>query len=65
MMFKALVMVCSLYDPTNCTVFSDTIKLRETEELCRARIEEMVEVIQMTMRVPVEYKFKCELEKST
>ena len=62
-MFKALVMVCSLSDPTNC-VFSDTIKLRETEELCRARIEEMVEVIEMTMPVPVEYKFKCQLEKS-
>ena len=57
-------MVCSLSDPTNCTVFSDKIKLRETEELCRARIEEMVEVIEMTMPVPVEYKFKCELEKS-
>ena len=63
-MFKALVMVCSLSDPTNCTVFSDTIKLRESEELCRARIEEMVEVIEMTMPVPVEYKFKCQREKS-
>ena len=63
-MFKALVMVCSLSDPTNCKIFSDTIKLRETEELCRARIEEMVEVIEMTMPVPVEYKFKCELKKS-
>ena len=59
-MFKALVMVCSLADPTQCTIFEDTIKLRETEELCRVRIE----VIQMTMPAPVEYKFKCELKKS-
>ena len=57
-------MVCSLADPTQCTIFEDTIKLRETEELCRVRIEEMVEVIQMTMPAPVEYKFKCQLEKS-
>ena len=64
MMFKALVMVCSSADPTQCTIFEDTIKLRETEELCRVRIEEMVEVIQMTMPAPVEYKFKCELKKS-
>tara|TARA_R100001509_G_scaffold144936_1_gene101371 strand:+ start:39 stop:236 length:198 start_codon:yes stop_codon:yes gene_type:complete len=64
MMFKALVMVCSLVDPSQCTIFEDTIKLRETEELCRVRIEEMVEVIQMTMPAPVEYKFKCQLEKS-
>ena len=64
-MFKALVMVCSLADPTQCTIFEDTIKLRETEELCRVRIEEMVEVIQMTMPAPVEYKFKCELKKSS
>ncbi len=64
MMFKALVMVCSLADPTQCTIFEDTIKLRETEELCMVRIEEMVEVIQMTMPAPVEYKFKCELKKS-
>ena len=64
MMFKALVMVCSLADPTQCAVFEDTIKLRETEELCKIRIEEMVEVIQMTMPTPVEYKFKCEIEKS-
>jgi hypothetical protein len=63
-MFKALVMVCSLADPNNCTVFSDTIKLRETEELCKARIEEMVEVIQMTMKSPMEYKFKCERKES-
>ena len=63
-MFKALVMVCSLADPTQCTIFEDTIKLRETEELCSVRIEEMVEVIQMTMPAPVEYKFKCELKKS-
>jgi hypothetical protein len=63
-MFKALVMVCSLADPTNCTVFSDTIKLRETEELCKARIEEMVGVIQMTMESPMEYTFKCERKES-
>tara|TARA_Y100000114_G_scaffold57180_1_gene52353 strand:+ start:170 stop:364 length:195 start_codon:yes stop_codon:yes gene_type:complete len=63
-MFKALVMVCSLADPTQCTIFEDTIKLRETEELCKVRIEEMVEVIQMTMDYPVEYKYKCEPKKS-
>ena len=48
----------------NNTLHNLHIPHSETEELCKVRIEEMVEVIQMTMDYPVEYRYKCEPKKS-
>lgn len=59
-MFKAMVLVCTLAQPTTCVVFEDNIKLRETEEECRIRATEMVEQLQATLPFPNHMAFKCE-----
>lgn len=41
MMFKALVIACSIANPQMCITFEDTLKKLETEEQCVERVYEM------------------------
>jgi hypothetical protein len=60
-MFKAWVLVCALNSPEQCMTFEDRWGPYPTEAQCKARVEEMIEVIVPTMPTIVEIKYRCEL----
>jgi len=68
-MFKAVVVVCSIYFPDGpCYNFEDTLGLRPTIEACRERQEEMTAgIMRIPMSLPPPYTitYQCLLGEET
>ena len=65
-MFKAILLVCSLVngngDGENCFQLEDTISPNgyTTEEQCKVRVDEMVNMVRSIIISPHIIKYKCE-----
>jgi len=60
-MLKAMVLVCSLVTQNDCAEFIDNNRLYDTQEQCKARVQEIIRDITPTLPpVPVQFYFKCE-----
>ncbi len=68
-MYKAIVVLCSIYMPDGpCLNFEDDWGPYKTEELCKERVEEMIEVIMvMPHALPPPYTlgYRCEVGEMT
>jgi len=58
-MFKAIVLMCAMADPTNCYEFSDTRGPYPTVPMCEARIGEMIPDIAMMQVEKQTFKYQC------
>ena len=64
-MFKAMILMCSVISPNDCTEFTDNRGLHATQEQCKVRVDEMVSDIVPTLPpIPYHLFYKCEKEKS-
>ena len=59
MMFKALVIACSIMNPKMCITFEDIENKLETEEHCISRVYEMREDIAQAMPHLKPMTYKC------
>ena len=66
-MFKALVLACAMgsISPGTCIEATDERGPYETREECVMRVQQMVTALQMTMPVPMQYRYKCEEPNGT
>ena len=61
-MFTAIVLACAIgtSDPSACIEAVDTKGPYKSYDECYARVQEMVNVLNATMPVPMQYSYKCE-----
>ena len=65
-MFKAILLVCTLYPVSgtdqNCWEIHDMIAPNGyvTEERCKVRVDEMVDAVKSVITIPYKIKYKCD-----
>ena len=61
-MFTAVVLACAIgsVSPDTCIEATDEYGPYKTREECVMRVHQMVTALQMTMPVPMDFRFKCE-----
>tara|TARA_R100000005_G_C4904043_1_gene144851 strand:+ start:147 stop:353 length:207 start_codon:yes stop_codon:yes gene_type:complete len=61
-MFTAMVLACAIgsASPDTCIEATDEYGPYKTREECVMRVHQMVTALQMTMPVPMDFRFKCE-----
>lgn len=61
-MFTAIVLACAIGNasPDTCIEATDEYGPYKTREECVMRVHQMVTALQMTMPVPMDFRFKCE-----
>ena len=66
-MFSAIVLACAIgtTDPGACLEATDERGPYETYDQCYARVQEMVNALDATMPVPMQFRFKCDNDKGT
>ncbi len=62
MMFTAMVLACAIgsTDASTCIEATDEYGPYKTRKECVMRVHQMVTALQMTMPVPMDFRFKCE-----
>ena len=67
MMFTAIVLACAMgsTDPDACFEAHDTYGPYATYDECYTRVQEMVNQIDASFPVPMQFKFKCDNDKGT
>ena len=66
-MFTAIVLACAMgtTDPSACVEATDERGPYETYDQCYTRVQEMVNALDATLPVPMQYSFKCANEQGT
>ena len=65
-MFLAILMVCSLARENDCIKFTDTRGPYLSENVCIARVQEMIKIITpMLPDEPKNYRYRCDHEIGT
>tara|TARA_R100000654_G_scaffold4623_1_gene13567 strand:+ start:553 stop:765 length:213 start_codon:yes stop_codon:yes gene_type:complete len=61
-MFEAMVLACAIgtFSPDTCVQANDLEGPYNTQEECKARIEEMIAGIVLTIPAPMNFHYKCE-----